>query len=589
MKGDGLRERLKDSWPYLFVVAATLVVTREWWNTGMLAGHSAYMDFYRQIVLDAAVREGDVWPRFAEAFYAGHGSLLFHFYAPLTYWITELFVLLGAGVPVAIKLTHGLTILLSGLFAALLARELFGPWAAAAAGTYYVMAPYHLTDVLARHAFGEAVAFAWLPLALWGILGAVRDRSPGRMAAGAIGCAFLLLTHNITAMITAPLLAAWWIFLTIRHRGEGYVGPLYGALAGLWGLLLAAFFWLPAIAETGFVQSKRSLTQGYFVYWDHFVYLKQFFSLTWGHGGSRAGLDDTMSFQLGLAHWVGLAASIWVLVWSQKWRGTLFFWWGALLASLAMCHAVSEPMWRLIPLLAFVQFPWRFLLPAALAASLVAAPVAQWLAEHVKQGVGLGLALCFIALPLVTYFPYTYAKHLLYNREQQRFRGYRQAAYDQRVKKKQFARPADEFGIEHIRNTRINATARDDFLPAGVKLLPRRPAANRITAPRGTVTDIERVGPRRYRAQVTMRETGDLQLHRFWYPGWRARVNGVDLTTAAGDRDGLVNVTLPAGDFDVEFWFGSTKLRAAAWLVSALGLLGLAITIIMARMRRKET
>ncbi|MHA1566211.1 MAG: hypothetical protein ACTSX7_12930, partial [Alphaproteobacteria bacterium] len=158
-------------------MAAVLLVTRQWWNDALLGGHSAYMDIYRQVVLDEAFRQGDFWPRFAEAFYYGHGSLLFHFYAPLSYYLTEIFMLLGASVAAALKLAMATGLLLSGVFMALLARELFGNYAAACAGVLYVLAPYHLVDVLARHAFGEAIAFVWLPLAFWGILGAVRDRS----------------------------------------------------------------------------------------------------------------------------------------------------------------------------------------------------------------------------------------------------------------------------------------------------------------------------------------------------------------------------------------------------------------------------
>jgi 6-pyruvoyl-tetrahydropterin synthase related domain len=582
-----VRKTLEKLWPFAFTVFATLVVTRAWWNDQLLGGHSAYMDYFRQVVLHAATQEGDLWPRFAEAFYFGHGSLLFHFYAPLSYWFGEAFMLLGAGAAPAIKLTLALSILLSGVFAALLARDLFGPWAGAAAGTFYVMAPYHLVDVLVRHALGESIAFAWLPLGLWGVLGAVRQRSVGHMAAGAVGCAFLLLTHNITAMIGGVLLAGWWVYLAIRHFREGLRGPLMGALVGVFGLLLAAFFWLPAIVETDLVKSKRSLTQGYFVYWDHFVHFKQFFSPVWGFGGSRVGLDDSMSYQLGLAHWFGAAGVAWAWLRRREWRADIAFWAIALAVSLAMCHYVSGPVWRSVSLLAFVQFPWRFLVLAALAASILVSSMAQWLAGRFKQGVGVALAICFVLLPVVVYFPYATARHALYDVKDTRYRGYTAEKYAERAARtKRYERIEKTIDLEALKNRQAKATSRDDFLPVGVSRVQREPAGDRITAQRGTFTESRRVAPRHFRAEVSMRDEGSVVLHRYFYPGWRARIDGVLSRAFADPVTGLTTVIVPAGKHTLEFDFVGTKWWRLGWWLSALGVLGLAAA--MALLRKKK-
>lgn len=113
--------------PYASTLLAVGIVIREWWRLpGMLAGHSGRIDFYRQLVLDHAVREGDWWPRFNEIFYHGYGSPLFHFYAPLSYYLAEVPLLLGLPVEAAIKLAAAVGLALSGLFMIWLARDLFG-------------------------------------------------------------------------------------------------------------------------------------------------------------------------------------------------------------------------------------------------------------------------------------------------------------------------------------------------------------------------------------------------------------------------------------------------------------------------------
>lgn len=592
-----MRERVKNLWPYLFVLAATLIVTRDWWNTWLLAGHSSYMDYYRLLVLDDAVRHGDFWPRFNEVFYCGYGSLLFHFYAPLPFYLSEVFVLLGAPFTVALKLTMGLSVFFSGVFAAWLARDLFGRWAAAATGALYVLAPYHLVDVLARHAFGEAISFTWLPLILWGIYGAVRNNSVWRMTVGAVGLACLTLTHNVTVMISAPLLLAWWLCLSAGRFRTDRRGPALGALSGVFGILLAAFFWLPAFAETDLVQSKESLTAHYFVYWDHYVYFKQFFSTYWGHGGSRAGTSgDTMSYQLGLAHWAGLALTIPVFVIVKKWRWQILFWWVALSAALFMCHSASKPIWDAVSLLAFTQFPWRFLVLAVLAASLAIGPAAQYLGEELggKRLLAKISALCLVLLPMVLYYPYTYAKHTTFieRPKESPYKGFRNSAFPEKIKLPRI-RPLEKVfqNVEDVRTKKerggpIRGTSRDDYLPIDVKQLPRQAPQRLLEVEGGEVILVEQTRPRRYQALVQMRENGVVALNRFWYPGWEARIDGHQEKTFPHSALGLVGVNLEPGEHQVEFDFGTTPLRIAGYVIS---LVGLAALLLVALRRPRST
>jgi len=581
-----LGQRLQRLWPHGVVLMATLLVTRDWWHAGLLGGHSSYMDLFRQVVLDDAVRHGDLWPRFAEAFYCNHGSLLFHFYAPLSYYITELFMLVGAPAAVALKLALASSVLLSGVFMALLARELFGDYAAACAGALYVLAPYHLVDVLVRHAFGEAMAFTWLPLACWGILGAVRDGSAGRMIAGALGVAFLLLTHNITAMISAPLLAFWWLYVTLKYHGGRLHGPLLGICAGAGGLLLTAFFWAPAFTETNLIWSRESLTDEYFRYWNHFVYFKQFFMQYWGFGGSGAGENDGMSFQLGLAHWALLAGSIAVFALRREWRTHLAACWAIVAGSLFMTHFASEPIWSRISTLAFVQFPWRFLVLAAFGASLAAGSVAQALRDAAGDLWGPKLALVVIALSFPIYAPYTHAKHTLYVLEKDDYSLFRPAQYLKLQHQPGYIRPDKMATIEWIRAHLVRATAREDFLPRTVLAVPEAPPERDIIARENEILAQKQFGPCHYGAEVNMIAAGPVVLQRFWYPGWEAWVDGKKQDLEAYSEYALTAVEVGAGRHLVEFRFGTTPLRRISWIVSlvmAAALLGLLVSDRIAR------
>jgi hypothetical protein len=83
----------------------------------------------------------------------------------------------------------------------------------------------------------------------------------------------------------------------------------------------------------------------------------------------------------------------------------------------------------------------------------------------------------------------------------------------------------------------------------------------------------------RWRARVTLSEPGYVLQREAWYPGWRARVDGVD--TPVERADILFRaVPLPAGEHDVEIFFEPATfsrgvLVSAAALAIVLVLLGL--------------
>src|SRR4030095_3399752 len=74
---------------------------------------------------------------------------------------------------------------------------------------------------------------------------------------------------------------------------------LYAAGAGFLGLMLAAIYLIPVIAETRYIKIEQ-WTSGSYNYLQHFVYFSQFFSPDWGYRYAGAGLADDFSYQLGI-------------------------------------------------------------------------------------------------------------------------------------------------------------------------------------------------------------------------------------------------------------------------------------------------
>ncbi len=131
-----------------------------------------------------------------------------------------------------------------------------------------------------------------------------------------------MLTSNLVALIFVPLLALYCLLLLLnrvneeqplRRLSKESLLPLIANLirigaapaAGLFlGLLLSAFFWLPALSE-GTLVNQDQWYGGYYRPELHFVYPNQLFAPDWGFGISQPGPDDAqqgaLSFQIGAA------------------------------------------------------------------------------------------------------------------------------------------------------------------------------------------------------------------------------------------------------------------------------------------------
>ena len=94
-------------------------------------------------------------------------------------------------------------------------------------------------------------------------------------------------------------------------------------LSFILGIGLSSFYLLPAIFEQQFINIDN-LRSGNFDFHKHFVYPQQLITYVWGYGGSTQGLNDNMSFQVGLIQWTILALSLLILIkiaaLSASWR-----------------------------------------------------------------------------------------------------------------------------------------------------------------------------------------------------------------------------------------------------------------------------
>ncbi|MCC7352513.1 MAG: hypothetical protein IT330_02055, partial [Anaerolineae bacterium] len=229
---------------------------------GFFVSDDGRFHVYRLAALADAWRQGVLYPRLFPEFGFGYGQAVLNFYAPLSYYPAAFLALVGFGPPAAMQLALALGFLLAALAAYGYARSLWGHAGGVLAAVAYTYFPYHLTDAYLRGALPEHFAFVWPPLILWAYTAAFREEKPLRLLLwGALAWAALLCTHNLTALLMAPvtafylLLLAWW---------TGRWPRLLAALGSLaLALGLSAAFWLPSLAESRYVGISLGPSDGY--------------------------------------------------------------------------------------------------------------------------------------------------------------------------------------------------------------------------------------------------------------------------------------------------------------------------------------
>lgn len=577
-------------------------------------GYDNAFHLWRAVEVEHLLRQGILFPRWAPDMAHGLGLPLFMFMPYLSATLAALLHLLGLSWPLAMNGVFILGVVLGALFMFLLVRDLFGLAAAPLAAVAYVYAPFQAYDIFNRGSLSESLAWAWAPLVVWALQRWMVHAQRRFLFIGAVGLAAFVLTHHPFAFLFAPLLVGWVglnAFLACRDGGENRPRSpraparlLLRALAmGALGLGLCAFFWLPALAERGWVQTDRLLGLWVFDYRYNFLQISDLLALP--RSVDPALLNDWPPKALGLVPLlVGLLP---LLRW--RWLGRTTRAQVVLLLSLTVLFALltlspALPLWERLPLLAYVQFPWRFLGPAAFCLALLAgaavAPAAQGDKPPRHKGTKyaqkaekdtkpprflVSLCLCgdslntwtsaaLIALLLLSSLGWFYPDHC--------------------------PPPADIslaglIAWERATDT-LGTTARGEYLPVWVEQMP---PADLLTAAYESGAPLARLDPASLPdgARILRAEYGPLHATielespqpfrarylALYYPGWQVQVDGEAVPVAPSSLEGLLTFDIPAGRHILTVRFAETPLRLLADAVSLLSLAALLLTLLPTR------
>lgn len=337
---------------------------------------------YRTVALDRAIRDGLLYPRWFPDLAYGYGFPFFNYREPLGYYLVEFVHLLGASFPLALNLVLAGSLIASGLTMNLWVSDVFDRPAGFVAAIVYMAAPYTVIDALTRSNLPESIALALMPLILWAFRRLPLRGGRKTFALAVLSLSALLLTHNISSLIFVPVLLAYGISLiayglspiansvsrmargvpndtrhAIRDRRYAIRDMLFAI--GL-ALALTAFFWLPALTEGQSAQLYLTHSARGNDYHFNFAAVSEVF----GPPGSSdpALLNPPLRIVLG---WVQITLAVLGVLFIKRLvmreqRVHVIITALAAVIFIVMALPVSLPLWDTLPLIRFVQFPWRW-------------------------------------------------------------------------------------------------------------------------------------------------------------------------------------------------------------------------------------
>jgi len=510
-----------------------------------------YTHVARLAELDIALKEGHLPPRLSKNLGWGYGMPLFQFYAPLPYYLSELFHLLGASFSNSIKICFGLTFFISFLGMFFLAKKFWGKWGAFLASLAFVYSPYRAVDFYVRGALGELFAISLIPWVLWALTEVVDKKGKKKTVSASLLLGFFLLSHTVLNLICFPLFLLFsGFYMIVTERFKKSFTRVISSFA--LGVGLASFFLLPAFFEKKFSQVDK-LIGGYSHYSHHFLYFRQFIWGNWGYGGSVDGIEDGLSFHLGKIH-LGLAASavifsLLTIFWTRKIRkkNLLVAFFATLLAVLAFLSTYrAKPVWDALPLMVFIQFPWRLNSFIIVLVAFLAGASIYYLAK---------------LFPKLAFFVFSAAAILLLQTNIKYF------------KPQEYITPSDYYYTNQELVKKAMSDIIPDFIPIWVEKKPEQIALADYEIISGE-PEIEVVESKTHKLvlKVKKQKPADLQINKFYFPGWKVFIDDKEALFKYKENNGIITVSLPEGKYTLKLIFTKTPIRKLAEMVSLTSL-----------------
>ena len=540
--------RLSDSEPRalaclaIIFVAAVLVTIPIYFN-GIPQGNDLPQHFQFAISFRESIHDQILSPGWAGDSNLGYGDPGVRFYPPLGYYLLVAAEALTGNWCDASVLSIGFLFFLGGVGIFLWSREWFDNASSLVGAILYTVAPYHVNQIYNAFTFAEFAAASVLPFCFWAVTRVAWHRRVSDISILSVCYALLLLTHLPLSVLGSICLAVYAATLLVRREAVRQLSAL--SLGVIAGLAASSFYWYRMVSDLSYVNhSSPQFTSGAYDFSKNF--LLSYFYLSWEEYDGRSLWFADLTLVITAAFFI---PGVYLYYRAKRASGhnaahiprvLMVFVFAVILAS-----PISLPVWDNVRILQQTQFPWRLMTILSIIASILAAagwrPVLKALRSDRRPWAILAIGL-FVLTGTFT------ATQVI-----------RQASYSDREK------------FQDLTESLRTAKSYECWWPvwAGLNALNDRRAA---FADDRKVT-VESWGKVDRNLIVHAGVATNLRLATFYYPNWKATVNGNEVVVSH-DQDGAIIIPIPDGEAHVSVVFRESAgaefamfLSGTAWLM----------------------
>jgi len=535
---------LKKYWPFILIFFLSLLASWPLLKQGFFTIQDT-LQILRLVQMDKCFQDGQIPCRWVPDLGAGFGFPLFNYYPPLVYYLGLIPHFFGMSFIGSIKILFILGIFISGISMFLLAKEFWGNLGGLVSAVFYIFAPFHAFEVYVRGDLAEFWALALLPLVFWSFYRLFKDKKIQFFIVTVFSLSLLLISHNITVLISIPFLFLWIIYFLIYFRSKDNLLVAFWVL--LFGFGLASFFLIPAWFEKSLVQVE-SLTSGYFDFRNHFINLRQLLFNFPSFAQFTAG--NASSVVVGLIYWVttflAVVLGIWEVRKTKSYSVLILFFALMLVIFSFMTNSHSHLIWERFSVLAFVQFPWRFVGLIIFCCSFMAGFITKPFLR-IKKAYKILLFSFFMTIFIVLNLGY--------------------------FKPKEFLNISDKDFLNGDFYKKEQRGSLYDFLPKTVKVFPDFSADDpKILIGKAKVSDFSKKSDY-FKANVEVFDNNPsvIFLSVFNFPNWKVLMDGNQISLK-NNPSGLIAVEVPPRKHEITGWFENTKIRLFANSITLISL-----------------
>ncbi len=509
-----------------------------------------------------SLREGIIYPRWTPLNFWGYGSPTFILYPPLAFYLTSFFNVLAGSVITAMNITKYTALLLSGIGMFFLVREFYSEKSALLSAIFYIGFPFNVFGLYYYGTFASVVSLMWFSPIILFTYKYIDKRQYKYVLYAGLCYGGLIFTHLINAYMFTFVMSSFVLSLSIIKKRPWDILAIPVII--LTGSLVSAAYLFPLLFEKHFFNINAFVAAGggfdfaqYFIYpnmtgimppgnfWP--VYYKEF---------------ETEIFLLSVFICIFMMrmARLKNIKTGRDTNSVNFIFIGTALGSLFLLFGLSSFIWNAIPFFKFIQFPFRWLNITFFAVAFLSAAGFR-LTEYnsgrrTERRVAIGIVVLIFLVCILYDYKYIVTSPVF---------------------------TPDEL----IPPKSVNWTK--EHLPAGVdlnKISMDETKEDRITFLKGEGNvEITTWNTAKRSVKIELKEDSVIRIRTFYFPGWKAFIDGKQTGINREDGTGAILVGIPRGEHLLELKFVDSPISFYSKIVTIVTLLVVALSILTMRLR----